>query len=61
MKKYLEMVTLFLTLQGNISGKVSQKFETVIFAGGCFWCSQAAFEKLDGIKKGYCWLHRWHQ
>ena len=51
MKKYLGMLALFLTLQGDISMEVPQKFETVIFAGGCFWCSQVAFEKLDGIKK----------
>ncbi len=23
--------------------------ETVIFAGGCFWCTEAAFSKVDGI------------
>ncbi len=51
MKKYLGMLALFLTLQGDIPMEVPQKFETVIFAGGCFWCLQAAFEKLDGIKK----------
>src|SRR3990167_6557282 len=26
------------------------KTETALFAGGCFWCSQAAFENLDGVK-----------
>ena len=24
--------------------------ETAIFAGGCFWCMQPPFEKLDGVK-----------
>jgi len=51
MKKYFGMLIIFFTLQGDTPMEVAQKFETVIFAGGCFWCSQAAFEKLDGIKK----------
>jgi len=25
------------------------KAETALFAGGCFWCSQAAFENVDGV------------
>ncbi len=25
--------------------------ETAIFAGGCFWCLQASFEKLRGVEK----------
>src|SRR5436189_3569250 len=31
--------------------------KTVIFAGGCFWCIQPAFDKADGVIKtvvGYC-------
>ena len=52
MKKYLFILTTFLALQGGkIFMKIPQKFETAIFAGGCFWCLQSAFEKLDGIEK----------
>jgi peptide methionine sulfoxide reductase msrA/msrB len=27
------------------------KYEKAIFAGGCFWCMQGPFEKLDGVKE----------
>ena len=27
------------------------KYEKAIFAGGCFWCMQPPFEKLDGVKE----------
>lgn len=52
MKKYLFILTIFLVLHGDkIFMKIPHKFETAIFAGGCFWCLQSAFEKLDGIEK----------
>lgn len=28
-----------------------KKTETAIFAGGCFWCMEPPFEKLDGVKE----------
>jgi len=52
MKKYLLILTTFLVLQGGkMTMEVPQKFETAIFVGGCFWCLQSAFEKLNGIEK----------
>ncbi|MRI34689.1 peptide-methionine (S)-S-oxide reductase [Endozoicomonas sp. OPT23] len=27
----------------------STKVETAIFAGGCFWCTESDFEKVDGV------------
>ena len=26
-----------------------QKTETAVFAGGCFWCTESDFEKVDGV------------
>jgi len=37
--------------------KMTQSYETAVFAGGCFWCTEALFLELDGvisIKPGYC-------
>ncbi len=28
--------------------------ETAIFAGGCFWCMEAAFDKISGVLKTEC-------
>jgi len=27
----------------------AQNFKTVYFAGGCFWCMEESFEKIDGV------------
>lgn len=35
----------------------AKKTETAIFAGGCFWCTEFAFEQVDGVtnvESGYC-------
>jgi len=51
MKKYFAMLAIFLPLQGETPTNMPQETEIAIFAGGCFWCMQAAFDKLEGIEK----------
>jgi len=33
------------------TGKEEMKWKTATFAGGCFWCTEADFEKLPGVVK----------
>ena len=34
---------------GNLNAEISEKFEKATFAGGCFWCMEPPFDKLDGV------------
>lgn len=40
------------SMDGNMEEKMndeSQKTQTAVFAGGCFWCTESDFEKIDGV------------
>lgn len=32
-----------------IAGKNLDKYEVATFAGGCFWCTEASFERIEGV------------
>lgn len=32
-----------------ISGKNYERYASAVFAGGCFWCTEAAFERIYGV------------
>jgi peptide-methionine (S)-S-oxide reductase len=44
-------LTLWLILVGNAAGQGTspQKTAVATFAGGCFWCVEADFDKVDGV------------
>ena len=46
----MRIVLAILVLGLNI-GRARAETETATFAGGCFWCTEASFEKVTGVKE----------
>jgi methionine-S-sulfoxide reductase len=55
MKRLASVFVLFVA--SSLLADPSPQSRTVVFAGGCFWCIQPAFDKAAGVIKtvvGYC-------
>ena len=51
------IASLLLAAIGNAAEESHPTTKTAVFAGGCFWCIQPAFDKTPGVIKtvvGYC-------
>ena len=48
MKKIFSIISVILLTSGVASAK---NIKEAYFAGGCFWCMEDAFEKIDGIEE----------
>lgn len=47
---WLKIIIVYLLL---ITGSAYGEMQNAIFSGGCFWCMESPFEKLDGVKEVY--------
>lgn len=51
LKKTVLIILAGVCLMTMLNAEAAEKkFETATFAGGCFWCMEPPFEKLDGVK-----------
>ncbi|MFC1841489.1 peptide-methionine (R)-S-oxide reductase MsrB [Candidatus Dependentiae bacterium] len=51
MRKLLFLTLFSLIVGASIMILYKNGTEQALFAGGCFWCSQATFESLNGVKE----------
>ena len=49
MKRLFSLLVTALAIMLTVMPVVAAEFEKAIFAGGCFWCMEAPFDKLPGV------------
>ncbi|MBS1777250.1 MAG: peptide-methionine (S)-S-oxide reductase MsrA [Bacteroidetes bacterium] len=50
-QKHVEQSKTFQTMNEKNETKQEQKIDTATFGAGCFWCTEAQFQQLDGVVK----------
>lgn len=50
MKNILLICVFALSLNGFSQNKKASNLETITLGGGCYWCVEAVYENLDGVK-----------
>lgn len=47
--RWLSILILAFAAHAAVAADSSQNIRTAVFAGGCFWCMEPPFDKLDGV------------
>jgi len=47
----LMLIGSFAMADAQVNKSVAMKWEKATFAGGCFWCMESPYEKLEGVKE----------
>ena len=50
MKNTILICLFALSLSGFAQNKKASNLETITVGGGCYWCVEAVYENLDGVK-----------
>ncbi|MBT4837233.1 MAG: peptide-methionine (S)-S-oxide reductase MsrA [Methylococcales bacterium] len=61
MKQFIFIILFLLSSQIQAKEIMAQQTEIAFFAGGCFWCMEGPFDKLNGVKStvsGYIGGHK---
>ena len=45
------LIGSFAMADAQVNKSVAMKWEKATFAGGCFWCMESPYEKLEGVKE----------
>ena len=48
-KKFKLLLIILFCMQINTAAETKKEYEKAIFAGGCFWCMEHPYEKIDGV------------
>ncbi len=48
-KKFKLLLIILFFMQINTAAETKKEYEKAIFAGGCFWCMEHPYEKIDGV------------